>query len=69
MLWKSNKDDIYWGTLTKIGNQSSERQRKKGKNSKTNDHFDEIGKRLKMLENVCEQRNLSDFNLRGDLLF
>ena len=44
-------------------------QEKKGKNSKTKEHFDETVKRLKMLENVCEQRNLSDFNLRGELLF
>ena len=45
------------------------KQEKKGKNSKTKEHFDETVKRLKMLENVCEQRNLSDFNHRGDLLF
>ena len=38
-------------------------QEKKCKNSKTKEHFDET------VENVCEQRNLSDFNLRGDLLF
>ena len=44
-------------------------QEKKGKNSKTKDHFEETVKRLKMLEIVCEQRNLSDFNLRGDLFF
>ena len=42
-----------------------EEQEKKDKNSTmlTKEHFDETVKRLKILENVGEQRNLSDFNL------
>ena len=38
-----------------------EEQEKKGENSRmlTKEHFDETVKRLKMLENVGEQRNLS----------
>ena len=42
-----------------------EEQEKKGKNSRIliKEQFDETVKRLKMLEYVGEQRNLSDFNL------
>ena len=42
-----------------------EEQEKKGKNSRMliKEQFDEAVKRLKMLEYVGEQRNLSDFNL------
>ena len=40
-------------------------QEKKGKNSKIKEHYDEIVKRLKMLENFCEQRNLSDCSFKG----
>ena len=42
-----------------------EEQEKEGQNSimLTKEHFDETVKRLKILENVGEQRNLSDFNL------
>ena len=54
-------DEHYQKSETKV----LEEQEKKDKNSTmlTKDHFDETVKGLKMLENVGEQRNLSDFNL------
>ena len=42
-----------------------EMQEKKGKNSRmlTKDHYDQTVRRLKMLENVGEERQLADYNL------
>ena len=42
-----------------------EDQAKKGKNSRmlTKEHYTETVNRLKMLENISEQRGLSDYNL------